>query len=208
MTEDEIIVKYYYKKLPFNMKVEKEIDKITVNGEETTYSGDNKFAKVEIKYKDINNTSVEVSYKIKVTNTEKVKGTAILEELIPDGFEFANDKSDEKWKEQNGKIVLETEEIKPGETKEYTITLSWKADENNKGEKANTVKITDTENKARYEETTRDDNKDTAIIEIKLQKTIFDISKNNVKTGDLIIFSIAAILIAGVALIVVIKKEK
>ena len=211
MTEEEIVVKYYYRKLTFNMKVEKEIEKITVNGEETSYSGNNKLAKVEIKYKEIDNTKVEVSYKIKVTNTEKVEGIVVLEELIPEGFEFVVEASDERWKIEDGKFVLETEEIKPGETKEYKVTLRWLQSEENKGQKTNTVKIADTENGAGYDETTKEDNQDMAVVEIKLEKTVAEVIDDivsDVKTGDVVIVSIMTLVIAGAVLVITIKKKK
>ena len=229
MTEEEIIVKYYYKRALFNMKVEKEIEKVAVteNGEETTKIVEDKSAKVAIKYKEIDNIAIEVSYKIKVTNTEKVEGTAILEEYTPEGFEFVADKSDAKWKKQNEKFVLETEEIKPGETKEYKVTLKWIPTEENKGAKVNTVRIANTHNEPEYEETTKEDNEDIAIVEVNLEKEIGKIIDDvvddirdgktdeiikdivtNVKTGDIIIFFIGTFIIAGTVLVVTIRKRK
>ena len=223
MTEQEIIVKYYYKKALFNMKIEKEIEKVIVNGQQTNNFENNKLVKVAVEYKEIADTTIEISYKIKVTNTEKVAGTAIIEEYIPEGFEFVKDKSDENWKEENGKFVLQTEEIKPKQTKEYTVTLKWNPSEENKGQKENIAKIANTANKPNYEETTKQDNEDKAIVEIELQKTIQDIIDDvkdgktedvvkdiitNVKTGDKIIMYVMTIIIAGSVIIVMKMKNK
>lgn len=261
MTEEEIIVKYYYKRIPFNFKVEKEIDKIILNGEEVEVTDKNK-AKVEIKYKDINETKLEVSYKIKVTNTEKIEGIAILEEILPEGFEFVieesnagfeleteelqkkyeldsknsedEESSDSSKKSQNSKetklaeksdeaevikYILKTEILKPGETKEYKVTLRWKPDSANKGEKANIAKIAKTENTPEYEETTLEDNEDDAIIEIKLEKTLEDVI-NDIKdgkldevidmpkTGQSRIIYIASALIAGTCVGIIVYRKK
>ena len=213
MTEEEITVKYYYKKLLFNMKVDKEIDKIVLNGQNVEVTDKNK-AKLEIKYKDLNETKLEISYKIKVTNTEKIEGVAIIEEMIPQGFEFVEEAL-ANWKEKDGKYTLTTEVINPGETREYKITLRWVPEETNKGKKINTAKITNTINIPNYEETTLEDNEDIAIIEIKLEKTIGDIINdikeeviNMPKTGQNRIIYIASVLIAGTCIGVIVWRKK
>ena len=214
MTEKETEVKYYYKKLLFNMKVEKEIEKIILNGQNVEVTDKNK-QKLEIKYKDLNETKLKITYKIKVTNTEKVEGIAIIEEILPEGFEFMR-KEDETWKEKDGKYTLTTEVINPGETKEYEITLKWNPEEANKGQKVNTAKIANTVNIPEYKETTLEDNEDTAIIEIKLNKTIEDVINdikddvvNMPKTGQARIVYIVAVTIAGTCIgIIVWRKRK
>ena len=159
-----------------------------------------------------------------MTNTEKVAGTSTIEELIPEGFEFVVEQSDAGWKLENGRYLLETEEIKPGETKEYNVTIRWIPSENNKGQKKNTAKITSTDNVPNYEETTKADNEDGAEVNIKLNKTIQEIIGDiadgklddvvkdvvsNVKTGDAIVISVVALIVAGIAIVVtIIKKNK
>ena len=174
MTKEEIIVKYYYKKLTFNMKIEKEIEKVALNGKNIEIK-DNKDVKVEIKYKDIKDSNLEVFYKIKVTNTEKLPGKVVIEEILPEGFEFVIEESNALFEKEDNKYILQTEEIKPEETKEYKVTLRWKQEEENKGEKQNTAKIGKTTNTANCEETTLEDNEAKATIEIKLNKTIKDV---------------------------------
>ena len=232
MEEQEIIVKYYYKKLPFNFKIEKELQTVKVNGsEEKVQLINNKLAKLEIDYKDINNTNIEVTYKIKVTNTEQIEGTALIEELLPEGFEFIIESSSEGWTLKEGKYILQTETIKPKETKEYTITLRWKGQEENKGQKQNTAKIIQTTNNPNFEETTLEDNEDTATVEIQLNKTLQDIINGaiddikdgniddavqgvikdvvtSIKTGDAIIIYIVTLIMSGIVLVVIVKKRK
>ena len=214
MTEQETEVKYYYKKLLFNMKIEKEIEKITLNGQNVEITDKNK-QELEIKYKELKETGLEITYKIKVTNTERVEGIAIIEEMLPEGFEFVKEE-DTIWKEKDGKYTLTTEVINSGETKEYEIILKWNPEEANKGQKVNTAKIANTVNIPEYKETTQEDNEDTAIIEIKLEKTIDDIIndiKNDVvnmpKTGQARIVYILATLVAGTCIgIMVWRKRK
>ena len=214
MTEEDTIVKYYYKKLLFNMKIEKEIDKILLNGQNVEVTDKNK-AKVEIKYINIKETELEVSYKIKVTNTEKVEGKAIIEEVLPEGFEFIAGESNASWKELDGKYTLETSIIEPGETIEYRVTLKWNPEEVNKGEKINIAKIAETNNTPDYKETTLEDNEDTAIIEVELNKTIEDIINdikedivNMPKTGQTRIVYVLAVVICATCIGVIIWRKR
>lgn len=214
MKEEDTIVKYYYKKLLFNMKIEKEIDKILLNGQNVEVADKNK-AKVEIKYKNIKETELEVSYKIKVTNTEKIEGKAIIEEILPEGFEFIEEESNARWKEVDGKYTLETSIIEPEETIEYRVTLKWNPEEVNKGEKINIAKITETDNTPDYKETTLEDNEDTAIIEVELNKTIEDIINdikedivNMPKTGQTRIVYVLAVVICGTCIGVIIWRKR
>ncbi|MBO5349869.1 MAG: hypothetical protein J6A89_08665, partial [Clostridia bacterium] len=77
--------------------------------------------------------------------------------------------------------------------------------------------------KPNYEETTKQDNEDKAIVEIELQKTIQDIIDDvkdgktedvvkdiitNVKTGDKIIMYVMTIIIAGSVIIVMKMRNK
>ncbi|MBP3502386.1 MAG: MucBP domain-containing protein [Clostridia bacterium] len=172
MTKEDIIVKYYYKKLTFNMKIEKEIEKVLLNGnEEIVKVENNKLVKVKIDDKNLSSTTIEIVYKLKVTNTEKVEGRALIEEHVPEGLELVAEKSSKDWTLQENHYVLQTEEIKPQETKEYMVTLKCKPEEENKGEKNNIAKITKTDNVPNFYETTLLDNEDSAKVEIEIKKT-------------------------------------
>ncbi|MBR2705436.1 MAG: hypothetical protein IKE91_08200, partial [Clostridia bacterium] len=165
---------------------------------------------------------------------EEVAGTAVLEEEIPEGFEFIVAESDPSWNLVDGKYVLTTDEILPGSIKEYTVVLRWLVSETNKGTKTNKAEITGTENGANYNETTLDDNKDRAIINITLEQTNEDIDEpevdikdkelepeliapdketkdekksKSIKTGDEVIYYIVGMAIAGVIMVISIKKR-
>ena len=219
LSEEETVVIYYYKKVKFNFKIEKDISKIIVNNEEKTIESGMPI--ITLQYKNVSNTIIKVEYKIKVTNTEKLVGKAIIEENIPDGFEFAEENADE-WNLVDGKYVLETELINPGESKEYVVVLKWKNDTQNKGKKVNNVKIIDTQNEANFDETTLEDNEDNAVVELKIDKTVNDVIddikngnskeiirdiKTAVKTGDTIIVSIVVLTISTISLIIIVKRK-
>lgn len=215
ITEDEITVIYYYKKNSFNFKVEKEIEKITLNGQDVKVTNKNK-TKVEIKYKDINEIELEVVYKIKVTNTGKIEGKAILEEYLPEYFEFIKQESNQEFEEKNDKYVIETDVIKSEETKEYKVCLRWIPNIEHKGESINKVKITKTTNNANYKETNFEDNEDTAIVEIKLKKSVDQVIEDMIedvvnmpKTGQSRIIYVLVIVITVTCFgIIVCRKRK
>ena len=219
LSEEETVVIYYYRKIKFNFKIEKEISKIVVNNKEQALESEMPI--ITLEYKDVSDTTIKVEYKIKVTNTEKLAGKAIIEENIPDGFEFAEENADE-WNLVDGKYVLETELINPGEYKEYVVVLKWKNDTQNKGEKINNVKITDTKNDANFDEITLEDNEDNAVLELKINKTVNDVIddikngnsqeiirdiKTTVKTGDAIIVSIVILTVSTISLIIIVKRK-
>ena len=193
MTKDEIIVKYYYERLTFNMKVEKEISKIMIDGKEQEITN-NSMEKVTINYDSINEVKFEISYRIKVINTEQLSGKSILEEIVPKGFEFVLDENGKMWTKQDEQnditkilggtqYALETEEIKPGETKEYIVTLKWVPNILNQGTIINVAQIAETKNTPNYRETTLNDNISEAKIEIELNK-IAETDTNNSKRND------------------------
>ena len=234
MKAEEITVTYYYRKANFNMKLEKEIMHIVVNNEVMDSFTNKKNVDTTVKYNDINTVSIKVAYKIKVTNTEEVAGIAVVEEEIPEGFEFIAEESDENWSLVDGKYVLTTEEILPGSSKEYMVVLNWLVSDTNNGIKTNIALITETENGANYEETTTDDNVDRAIIHIVLEQTEEDIIEPQVdvkddeqkpemivpkdtnttkkktkstKTGDNVVYYLVSLAMAGVLVVIAIKKK-
>ena len=173
---------YYYEAKPFNIGVEKEITGIIVNGERRE-STNGKLEKVEIYRKSTEETSVQVEYKIKVSNTGEVSGNATIEENIPEGMSLAN--NDGTWEEQEGKLIKVIPELGAGETKEYTVLLNWEQTGENMGEKANEVKLVETGNVPGFVDNNDKDNTSNANVII------------SVETGELPI----GLLIALVALV-------
>ena len=157
---------YYYEAKPFNIGVEKEITGIIVNGERRAPTN-GKLEKVEIYRKSTENTSVQIEYKIKVSNTGEVNGNATIEENIPEGMKLAN--NDGTWEEQEGKLIKVIPELGAGETKEYTVLLNWEQTGENMGEKANEVKLVETGNVPGFVDNNDKDNTSTANVIISIE---------------------------------------
>ena len=157
---------YYYEAKPFNIGVEKEITGIIVNGERRAPTN-GKLEKVEIYRKASESTSVQVEYKIKVSNTGEVSGNATIEENIPEGMSLAN--NDGTWEEQEGKLIKVIPELGAGETKEYTVLLNWEQSGNNMGEKANEVKLVETGNVPGFVDNNDKDNTSNANVIISVE---------------------------------------
>lgn len=221
LTNEETIVTYYYEKLPFNLKIQKEVSNVLVNGEKLNVE-ENNIPMIIIAYKDIKDTTITIEYKIKVTNTESIAGKAVIEEKIPKGFELATE-SNPNWKKTEDTYTLQTDEILPGETKEYVVVLNWEQDTQNEGYKSNEAKIISTENEPKFDETTVLDNKDDAVVQIIINKTLQDVVDDikdgntkevikdiarSVKTGDAIIVSLITLAVFGTVLVIVLVKRK
>ena len=157
---------YYYQAKPFNIGVEKEITGIIVNGERRAPTN-GKLEKVEIYRKASESTSVQVEYKIKVSNTGEVSGNATIEENIPEGMSLAN--NDGTWEEQEGKLIKVIPELGAGETKEYTVLLNWEQTGENMGEKANEVKLVETGNVPGFVDNNDKDNTSNANVIISVE---------------------------------------
>lgn len=206
LTNEDIIVNYWYKKLLFNMKLTKEFSSIKVDGEEVLKE-DNKFAKIDIPNTKIVDTNIIVKYKICVTNTEKVSGIATIVEQIPVGFEYVkttendinNMENTEKWQEINGKLQLTTRDLRPGETAEYEIELKWNKNMNCIGNLVNIAKITQTDNIPGFEETTLEDNVDSCTIILAIKTG----ENRDVKT----IISISCFILAGICTVIYVITE-
>ena len=193
---DTIFVNYYYKKMIFNLKVDKTISSIIINGEEKAINKD--FGKVEINRQNIATTNIKVVYTITVTNDSELSGKGRLIENIPTGMVMRQEKNT-AWDVSETVAKLETEELKPGESKEYKVTLDWLGGDGNVGTKTNIVEITGSENEAGFEESSKADNKDNADIVIV------------VGTGEytyIVGVGIVLIALAGIAVALQIKKRR
>ena len=198
LTENDETVIYYYKKMKFNLGVEKEIAEIKVNGEKQEISN-KKLAKIEVPEKEIEGTEIEVKYKITVRNTKEIAGETVIEDRIPEGYSIVEGTSKE-WKEENG-IIRAKVALGVGESKELYVVLKWEQRGDNFGEKKNEVELTKVENPAGYEETTKEDNKDKASI-IMAVKTGED-----VVTRTIIIFIVGTMMMTGMTVMGVSKRS-
>ena len=195
IVDDTTYVNYYYRKLIFNLKVDKTIASVIVNGQETPINGS--LGKVEVHRKNISTANVKVVYKIKVTNDSELTGKANVVENIPSGMTMIAD-NNPGWTINETTASIETDEIKPGESREYQVVLGWQNGDSNVGTKENIASII-TENEAGFDEKDKSDNESKADLIVA------------VGTGEVpyiaIAGSILLIMIAITSGIYVIKKK-
>ena len=195
IVEDTTYVNYYYRKLIFNLRVDKTIASVIVNGQETPINGN--LGKVEVHRKELSTANVKVVYKIKVTNDSELTGKANVVENIPSGMTMKLD-NNPGWTINETTASIETDEIKPGENREYQVVLGWQNGDSNIGTKENVASII-TENEAGFDEKDKSDNESKADLIVA------------VGTGEIPYVAIAgSILIVMIAItsgIYVIKKK-
>ena len=196
IVEDTTYVNYYYRKLIFNLRVDKTIASVIVNGQETAINGN--LGKVEVHRKDISTANVKVVYKIKVTNDSELTGKANVVENIPSGMTMKAENNPD-WTINETTASIETDEIKPGESREYQVVLGWQNGDSNIGTKENVASIV-TENEAGFNEQFDTDNVSRANLIVA------------VGTGEVPYVAIAGgvlmIMIAMTAGVYVIKKKR
>ena len=195
IVEDTTYVNYYYRKLIFNLKIEKIIDSISVDEVESKVNGD--LGKVEINKKKISTSNIKVKYKIKVTNDSELSGKAQIIENIPSGMKMKLE-DNYGWNIQETIAIMNTKIIKPGESVEYTVTLEWLNGENAIGTKENIAQLGSIENEANFEEKDTTDNEDKADVII-----LIDTGKKNYKQTAI---GLLVLVIEFTAVIYVFKK--
>ena len=160
-----IEVDYYYRKKTFNLKIDKTIKKIIIDGNETNIKSE--IGKAEIYRKALSTAKVQVLYTIKVTNDSELEGNATIQENIPNGMKMieANNKD---WTIENRTATLKTDKIAPGESKEYEVIMDWENGESSLGSITNNAKILETSNDAGFSENNVKDNEDSAIVIIAI----------------------------------------
>ena len=188
----------------FDLSLKKYINKVvvTTNSKSKEYKYNNsELAKIEIARKQINNSSVEIEYKIVVTNEGEVDAYASeIVDYIPDGLEL--NKSCNDWIERENKEAINTTlsgvAIKPGESKEITITCNKVLSDETTGTFINAAEIgksknlynlTDMDSKEKNKNINEDDYSEaTLIISINtgiIKNTIIVIS---IAIGTILIF--------------------
>lgn len=132
----------------FDLKLDKYISKVTVSNSqgttEKTYENE-KLAKVEIPAKQLNSSTVEIEYKIVVTNEGEVAGyiSEVLD-YLPSELTFDSDKNTGWSKTSNGELKntsLSNKSIAPGESKELTLILTKKMTQDTTGRIVNAAEI-------------------------------------------------------------------
>ena len=195
-TEEDIEVIYYYRKQTFNLSVNKQIDKITVNGVE--HSLKDELNQIDVVASKVQETDIVVTYKIIVSNPSEIEGTAKVQESIPDFFRVADGTSTE-WAQIANKTLEAEVTLKPGETKELIVVLNWIKNSSNFGLQLNTVTLTNISNPANYEETSLEDNTSSA-------EVIFSVKTGGIDTS--IIIGTALVIMLGTLVLTIYLKEK
>lgn len=136
----------------FDLKLDKYINKVILQTSKgsSVYSYDNtQLAKVEIDSKKLSNANVTIEYKIVVSNVGEVDGYARkIVDYLPDGFTIDSLES-KNWSKQGNNIYnssLANEKISAGQSKEVTLKVSKKLNENEVGTYTNIAEIADSYN--------------------------------------------------------------
>lgn len=192
---------YYYDRQDFNIKTEKTISELYINGEKQNIKNSpNNLFQVSIHRKELDNTSIQIKYIIKIENTGEIPGTAgIVTDEIPEGLEFFKEDNKDYWKLENGKAVtdiLDGEIIQPGESKELEIVLRCVNTGNNIGLKNNRAVASNMKNQPNFEDSDRTNDTD----ECKLLITVGTGGENIIKI-ELIMLAIGSVIAAIISLI-------
>ena len=165
VVEDTTYVDYYYRKLVFNLKIDKTVASVSVNGVESVINGD--LAKVEMYRKDMATAKVQVKYLIRVTNDGELSGKSRVLEKLPAGMTMSAEKND-GWVVEGSTATRETKVLAPGESEEFEVVLDWQNGDGNVGTKKNVASLVETENEAGFDEKDSADNEDKAIVLVEI----------------------------------------
>lgn len=154
--KEDITIIYIYTKQDdyvFDLQLIKTIKNVQViNGtsvDEKYIKNPNELVKIEVPAKQVDQTTIRVTYNIEVKNTGNLEGYAKkIVDYIPDNFTYL-DENTTKWTVNGNQI--ETEDlkdtlIKPGESKDLSVTLEWNLKGTDLGERYNVAEITEYEN--------------------------------------------------------------
>ena len=149
--KEDITLNYYYKRLRFNLQIEMNLEKAYVNG--NYYGLNGKIGKIETEIRDANaNSTLQIHYKIKVTNNEERIGSGYISFTIPEGFSVLN----EDWEINENIAKYKVPDLNIGETREYEIIIK----KNEGVDIAQNVKAYVRIDSEKLEETTLEDNED------------------------------------------------
>ncbi len=106
--------------------------------------------KLEIKSTDINKISIKYRYTIRITNEGEIEGYATeVTDYIPEGLKFVKEDNPDWYEKGNGVIAtkaLEKKLLKPGESAEIQVVLTWINNKENFGRKVNLAEISEDDN--------------------------------------------------------------
>lgn len=152
--------------------------KITTKGKEKiTDFEDKSLVKLEIKSKELKNTTISFEYKLIIKNTGNVDGVVgTIKDYLPKELEF-KEKENKDWYLGNDGILynesLKNASLSPGETKEIKLILNKKMTENNTGTISNKAEICNiTGNNLSDSENKNNVNTQETIVTVSTGKTI------------------------------------
>lgn len=210
MTKDKIVVKYYFEKQEFNLRVDTWVSNVTMNGMDKggkTLPTKDDIYKLDIHRKQVNTAEVKVTYKIRVSNIGETEGSAItITDSVPSGFSYYQEDNVLAWNKAGETLTtteLKGQTIKPGENKEIELVLRWNKGEANLKEKVNTVTLSETQSLAGFEETKQEDNVSTATMLISIATGMDD-----EKDKMIIITSVLGILTLILGALVYTKRNQ
>ena len=198
----------------FDLKLEKFVNKILVqNASGTTVKeyNDSTIAKLELPSKQINNTTVIIEYKIKVTNVGEVEGyVKKVADYMPGDLKFSSELNKDWY--QTGSDLYNTSlantKLAAGESKELTLTLSKTMTNDNTGLINNMAEIAESYNELGLEDSnSTPGNKTQGENDMGSADVIISI-----KTGEIIFYTsmivIVVIAILSAITIPIVKKSK
>ncbi len=208
LTQNNDTVIYYYQKQVFNLKVDKWVSEVEVNGETKrarNIGTKDQIYKLEIHRKKVKTTNIKIKYKIRITNTGEIEGTVgeIIEQ-IPEQYTFYQEDNQIKWTKEGKNLITEDlreQTIKPGEYKEIEIVLRWETGENNIGQKDNKVSIRKMKNPAGYEDKEAEDNQSTSTMIIAVATGMRD---NTIET---VVESLVSCIITGIGVYLILVRK-
>ncbi len=146
---DQVKVKY------FDLSLLKWVaqTKVTLNGKTTTKdtghtaetSKNESPVKIEVKASDVKKIKIQYVYTIRVTNEGELEGYAKeVTDYVPEGLKFVKEDNPNWYEISDGVIgtkALENTLLKPGESAEVQVVLTWINGKDNFGEKVNLAEI-------------------------------------------------------------------
>ena len=131
----------------FDLKLEKFVSKIVIqdsSGSTVKEYNDETLARAELDAKRVNGATVLIEYKIRVTNQGEVDGyVRSIVDYMPNDLKFSSEMNKDWYQTSDGlyNASLANDVIKPGESKEVTLTLTKNMTDDNLGLINNTAEI-------------------------------------------------------------------
>ena len=187
-----------------DLKLDKYISKVIIQNSKGTVTDEYEnisFAKAEIDAKLVNSTTAVVEYTIKVTNVGEVDAyVSKIADYISKDYKFTSELNKDWY--QSGDVLynnsLSNEKIKPGESKQITLTVTKQMKDSNTGLINNTAEIVESHNELGINDN-NENNKNSAdlIISIKTGQVVTTVT---VVLSTIVIIGVITYLVAGFVL--------